>query len=372
MATSPVGGTTSLPQYLQKRKPVDGAGAGSPYSTPVQKPPATQPTAGKPVMNPGAPQTNVATAQQPIHDPNLGLAKPIVPPAPPPPQALGMPNTPPNPLIQQMTNAGVRNAAPAGGMPWQVGGAGGTGAPTPNAPGGSTPGATPPPAANPPAPAPAPAAPPAAAPPAQPPAPNMDPAAPTIEAGHTGQAAPGSPIDVSNFQGVLEQILGQSMGGGGRYGNDLIKNMMQQNTQRNNDLRKTETDQATADAASRGVYYGSPLTNSLGDISERYVTRQGEAQNQLLQQIADAQATDQQNAVGNIFNYGQGQQQNSAQQMNLMLALAQLGMMGGPTIPGATGDFGSLPSPQGGDMSQFYQWLGSAFGNKAAAPPKAA
>lgn len=310
MATSPVGGTTSLPEYLQKRKPATGVSLTNPTQGSGMiggmTRPATQPAVG-PGSQPPRNMTDALGGPQPSqpqvgtavpHDPNAGLPKPIIPPPPPPPAA----------------------AVPTGGVVNPSG-----------TPGGTT-------------------------------GSNVAPAP-----GQTGQAAPGAPISMGNFRGVLEQILGQAVGGQGRYGNDLVERMRESMNQRNTDLRKAEEQNAIADAAKRGVYYGTPLTNSLGDISERFLQRQTQGETDLLQRIADAQAMDQQSAIGNIFGFGQGELAANNASLNQQIALAQLGMFGGPTIPGAMGDFNSLPGPQSPDMTEYYKYLGSIWGGQ---PPK--
>jgi hypothetical protein len=187
-----------------------------------------------------------------------------------------------------------------------------------------------------------------------------------VTPGQTGQAKPGAAIGMGNLKGVLEQILGGTVGGQGRYGNDLIQHMEDQFTRNNTDLRKQEETSAIGDAAKRGVYYGSPLTNSMGDIRERFIGRQADSQNALLKQIADAKQEDQNTAINNIFHYGEGENANQQTQSSILTALANLGMAGGPSMSGAYGDFNSLPQPGVSDMSDVYKLLGSLFGGGGA------
>jgi hypothetical protein len=90
--------------------------------------------------------------------------------------------------------------------------------------------------------------------------------------------------------------------------------MEDQFTRNNTDLRKQEESSAIGDAAKRGVYYGTPLTNSMGDIRERFIGRQADSQNALLKQIADSKQEDQNNAIGNVFKYGEGENANQQTQ----------------------------------------------------------
>lgn len=385
LQASPQGGTTSLPQYLQKRKPTG--------DTPGEA--QTQPTMGQPTQ-PGQP------TGAPMHDPNIGLPKPIVPPSPLPPTPLGspFPTSPggfmagPGGAIAGILGSGMLSKPTAmaswgssGGTQGSIGGSM-PGASTPpvapiphpqapgiggTAPGGTGNVATPAPAPapkpvgtptpQPPAPG-IPAAPPPPAPtPALPP-PSVTPAAQPVKPGQTGQGKPGGPIGMDHLKGVLEQILGGTVGGQGRYGDSLIKSMEDQFTRNNTDLRKQEETGAIGDAAKRGVYYGTPLTNSMGDIRERFIGRQADSQNALLKQIADAKQEDQNNAIGNVFKYGEGENANQTTQSNILTALANIGMAGGPSLSGAYGDFNSLPQPGQSDMSDVYKLLGSLFGGQ--------
>jgi hypothetical protein len=192
------------------------------------------------------------------------------------------------------------------------------------------------------------------------------PAAQPVTPGQTGQGKPGGAIGMDHLKGVLEQILGGTVGGQGRYSNDLIKHMEDQFTRNNTDLRKQEESSAIGDAAKRGVYYGTPLTNSMGDIRERFIGRQADSQNALLKQIADSKQEDQNNAIGNVFKYGEGENANQQTQSDILAKLAGIGMSGGPSMSGAYGDFNSLPQPGVSDMSDVYKLLGSLFGGGGA------
>ena len=418
MIQSPEGGTTSLPQYLQKRRPL------TPTATApaVQKAPTTAPTIQPPAGQGTKPApTNVATAApQPVlqHDPNVGLAKPIVPAAPPPPAATnpfmparnpadqtgdgvpddiknytlpwgtqrpgvvndynqdGQPDAPGTPIkpstggigavrpdtnpFLQMTGIDMNSPEYAAAMEKQrewmrlnpnapilnfSGGASAsnpfmtsmTSRPTAQAPAGRV-GSNGPIFFN------------------------DTPGANEYRASQTGVNASAQPsgagFRMSNFGQFLEQMMG-----GNRYTDPQIAQMRTQSTNRLDDIRRQEEDRAKVDAARRGVYYGSPLTNSMGDISERYVRGIADSETDLMRYVADANANDRQSNIGNIFKYAQGELDNQTTQASILEKLAQLGMQGGPTLNGAFGSFDNMQGPQGGGVDPaVWEMLGRVFG----------
>lgn len=362
MLQSPEGGTTSLPQYLQKRKPLAPT-TDVRQQIGVQKPPMTQPSVAPPAgqgTKPSVTSTSKVTAPQPV-------AKLIVPPAPPPPAA------PTNPFMQpaknpaDQNNDGVPDDIRNYTLPWgkqtpgnvndydQNG--------LPDAPG--TPIKNPGPGLG------AVQANPFMAPKSQAPAGrvgangpmyfNDTPGASEFQASQaatSGQPS-GANFSMGNFGQFLEQMMG-----GSRYTDPQIQQMRTQSTNQLNDIRRQEEDRAKVDAARRGVYYGSPLTNSLGDISERFIRGQADAETNLMKQIADANAMDRQNNIGNIFKYGQGELDSQETQAGILEKLAQLGMQGGPTLNGAFGSFDSLQGPQSADDTSMWEMIGRAFGGR--------
>lgn len=282
--TSPQGGTTSLPQYLQQRKPTSpGAFTGSDStagSARPTKPTVTPPASGAPAA-PGAPGAPAPVAGAPTMTPHpvSSTGNPIIPPAPP-----------------------------------------------------------------------------AAVPVAQAPA--------VLKPGDTGQPAPGAPVPLQNLRGLIEQMLGNN----NRYDDATVQGLRDSQKHDLQDTQRTEEDRLRTDAASRGVYRGSGLSTSLGDASQRYTRGLADAEANLQGRVADARAQDKQSAIGNAFQFGQGEMQNQSLIANILSMLAQQGGAGGPTIPGATGDIGALPGPAPADYSSIYQLLGTLF----APPTKAA
>jgi hypothetical protein len=303
MLNSPDGGTTSLPQYLQKR---------------TQTQPQTQATGATPPPATMRPlQTTANTQAAPAPKPNQG-------------------------------GVSLSNPKPTSGM------VGGMTAPASPGMVGSQP--------IPPAPPP-PMAPPASA--------GMTPGGTTVTRTATSGAPAVAPPPASGESAQaglgLSELIKRMLGGEGRYGDQQIQDMRTASQQRLDDERRLSADRLTASANSRGMLRSSGLNTSLGDTEDRYLRGMMESEAGINKQVADAKQQDLLSAIQAAFGYGDGQQRNSAQEQNFMLALAQLGLAGGPTIPGAVGDFGSLPSPGVPGNDGFYEWLGTLFGPKAAA-----
>lgn len=318
MAMSPPGGTTSLPQYLQQRQPT------KPGTTPTVTPPAMPGAIPKPAAN-ATFNPFIPGGGQPLTPPTPGASRPGT-------QAPNGLNAPPAP------NPGP---GPAGPLPVN-----------PNSP----------------------VAPPPPAPPAAPPAPaprGDDLGAPTSQpAPGTAPAAPPGPPG-----GLLKYLMDIMQGGNSRYSDDMINATRESGHQQLDDYNKQQQDQIQSELAKHGMLGSSRLTTSMGDLSERVSRIAGQQENDLQRSIADANATDKQNAISNIFSFGNGENQSKTTDANvrgtdanILNILAQLGSQGEPTIPGAVGDYGSLPQPAGPtDNSGIYDYLGRLFGPRAPA-----
>lgn len=174
-------------------------------------------------------------------------------------------------------------------------------------------------------------------------------------------AAPPAPLS------GLQQTIADQIKNPGAYGSPEIEAMRKSGMQNLEDLRRSEEDRLTANAASRGVLRGSGLSTSLGDLSERYVRGAQDLEADLMEKAANSRQTGLQQAIQNALGFGQGELANNQFLANLQLALMQMGMQGGPTIPGAVGDYNSMPIPQPGDNSWIYQVLGSTYPQQKAA-----
>ncbi len=119
----------------------------------------------------------------------------------------------------------------------------------------------------------------------------------------------------------------------------------QQGYQNLQDQAKLAGANAQADAAKRGVYYGSPLTTSLGDIDTQLQRGAGDLQSNLLLNQAQTMGANQQNAIQNVFQYGQNQNQADQFQANLGLQEANSGFAGAPTSDNAFNQAMGLGQP---------------------------
>lgn len=189
--------------------------------------------------------------------------------------------------------------------------------------------------ANQPAPAPAPA-PPASTPPGSvpPPPPPMAGALAPTPGGQLPSHAQGQNSQMGDqlFQHLME-MLNKPSG----YGSAEAQKTREMGTKNLQDQMKLSEDKAKTDAASRGMYYSTGLTNSLGDIGERYNRGLGDMETNIQTDMAKRQSEDQQRAIELIFGYGDRQNRNTQQENDLWLRLQELGLMGGPNMPNPSG-----------------------------------
>lgn len=253
--TSPVGGTTGLPQYLAPNATATKIGGAMMNATSPQRPTGLQTG----LVNPGS-----STPNNPFNHPVAGATQQPGGVTPPPP---------------------VPASVPAGAVP------------------------PPPPAA-----------------PPQPPAP---PAAP---------GADGPPVDPEaerknkEMHDTLWQKLMDSLNNPSRYGEAL-------NAQRiigTNKLKDEATlsrDRVRDDAMSRGVYYGTPLTNSLGNVEERYNRGLADMEGGLQADYAKNYQQDRLSAIQSLMQYGQLQQNGTQMDNDLWIRLMELANQGAPQMP---------------------------------------
>lgn len=273
-------------------------------------------------------------ARAPVTQPGAGspYAKPKLPPAPGASPQGGTTSLP-----QHLATSPSNNIPLAGGNPYSVGGKTLTPTPGGGAPmgGGGSPYVPP--------------APPAAPVPAsQPPA--------------TVPPAPPATPQVSMDPGAVPGPLGATPGNNQKMGDELFKQLMEmlKNPSRNSaaevDLARSQgrdalrqeltqqEDRARADAGNRGVYYGTPLTNTLGDIGQQYARKLTDLESNLELDQARNYQQDRLAALNAIFQYGQGQQNAQNSQNDLWIRLMQLGLLDGPQYPGVSN---TIPMPQG-------------------------
>lgn len=133
------------------------------------------------------------------------------------------------------------------------------------------------------------------------------------------------------FKQLMERITNPS-----RYDSAAVSSERQQGMQNLQDQRKIGENNAIADAARRGVYNGTPLTTSLGDIGTQYQRGLGEMEAKITQDTAARHNQDLNDAMNAIFTYGNAQLLSQQQQNDLWLAILNAGYGGGPGMPGAS------------------------------------
>lgn len=128
-----------------------------------------------------------------------------------------------------------------------------------------------------------------------------------------------SAVPLSALGGYIEQQLGSPS----RFDLPVVQNAFnflagdldRQAAARNEQLR--------ADAAARGVFYGSPLTTSQGDLATELQRGKGSLATQLLLNQAQTAGQDMNSAISNAMQFGQNQL--GAQQFAAQMGLGALG-----------------------------------------------
>lgn len=151
-------------------------------------------------------------------------------------------------------------------------------------------------------------------------------------------------ISLFNLGGLLERRLARPS----RFDLPVVQESFDFLSQDLEDEARRAESQAVADAARRGVFFGSPLTTSLGDISERLQRgRAGLATDLLLEQARTA-GGDVSNAIAQALQFGRAGTEAQAVQGDIARAMLSLGLAPAPTIGGATQGIAGIQPPGGG------------------------
>lgn len=126
------------------------------------------------------------------------------------------------------------------------------------------------------------------------------------------------------------------------YDQSVVQQTRQQGYAKLDDERRAAEERAKIDAQGRGVFFGTPLTNSLGDINERYLRGGADLEANLVRDQASRYQQDRMSAIQAILQYGQQQMQGQQMGDDLWLRLLQLQQAGMPQIPNPSG---SIPMP---------------------------
>jgi len=167
-------------------------------------------------------------------------------------------------------------------------------------------------------------------------------------------------IGLGNLGGLIERQLANPSAFGSSQVQDAFKGLVGQL----DESAETANQRAIADAQSRGVFFGSPLTTSQGDIATQLQDAKGNLATQLLLNQAQTFGQDQNAAIGNAFRFGENQL--GADQFAASLGLQSFGAgnQGAPNINSAANAIAAqpLPAPQGGSNAALGA-LGALFGS---------
>jgi hypothetical protein len=203
------------------------------------------------------------------------------------------------------------------------------------------------------------------------PQPNIDPGRlpqggqPQIPQQPGGLPQPGNPlvpeggaVPLGGLGGLLERQLGNPS----RFGLpqvqqafDFLSGELQRGAQ-------GAEQRAITDAQQRGVFFGSPLTTSLGDIATELQRGQGNLASTLALAQAQTGGQDLNAAIANAFRFGENQL--GAQQFAGQLGLNALGQgqQGAPDINSILAMIQGLPTAQMGNLGGQFGGLGSLAG----------
>jgi hypothetical protein len=184
----------------------------------------------------------------------------------------------------------------------------------------------------------------------------------------SGGLSGGQPVPLTGLGGLIERLLGtpspmatEAFQKSLEFGKGEIAQQSEEAKQR-----------AIADAASRGMFFGTPLSSGLGRVEEAGTRALGDLTTRLLQQQASTQGADMQRAIQSAMQFGG--QQMSADQFAAQLALQQmgLGMQGAPDINAILGMLAGQPLPGGGGgTGDVGAMLGQILGGQGGQPQTA-
>lgn len=180
--------------------------------------------------------------------------------------------------------------------------------------------------------------------------------------------------------GDVEEKIRQRLNNPSPFGSAEFQAALQQGQQ---GLEKTLAERSgglKADAASRGVYYGSPLTAGLGKAESAFADSMSNLNTNLLLEKARTQGGYEQGAIQDALGLGgmqsginqfdrtqslnEQQAREAAEQFQAQLGLntAALGYGGGPDINSMFGNMLGMPIPGQSDYSGLFGGLGGLAG----------
>lgn len=170
--------------------------------------------------------------------------------------------------------------------------------------------------------------------------------------------------------GAIGGLLERQLANPSRFGSAQVQQAFTSLDQQLQDQANQANQAAIADAQRRGVFFGTPLTTSQGDIATQLQRGRGDLATNLLLSQAQTGAGDLQRAIQNVFQFGGQQQQADQFAAQLGLQTLGLGLEGAPSIGGAAAQFGGAPQFGGGQQQPFIDpaTAASVFGQAFAQP----
>jgi hypothetical protein len=182
-----------------------------------------------------------------------------------------------------------------------------------------------------------------------------------------GLVPPGTEaIGLGNLGGLIERQLATPS----RFGSAEVQQAFQHGSQNLEDAARMAEAQATTGAQQRGMFFGSPLTTSLGDISTQLQRGKGDLLSNLLMAQAQTGGQDLNQAIANAFRFGENIDLNALRQAQMGLGAVGAGFQGAPTSGQITGQIAGQPLPGQPGVGGFGA-LGQLFGQQQQAPSMA-
>lgn len=171
---------------------------------------------------------------------------------------------------------------------------------------------------------------------------------------------PENPNSIKNLQSIIEQNIGKT-----RFDLPAADSIFKHFSRNLEDTAKLKGSDAIADASRRGVYYGTPLTTSLGNIDTELQRGKADLATNVLFSAAQTGMQDNQLGIDNAFRFGELARSGELQDREFAALMAQLGMAGELTPGQALASYGPIQQPQGSSLDPaIFAQLGSLFGGQ--------
>jgi hypothetical protein len=180
----------------------------------------------------------------------------------------------------------------------------------------------------------------------------------------TGQGGTGDPNAGGNPLGGLAEIIAGLINNPNPYEMDDIQRMREFMAGERDRTRKLRTADLTTNAANRGVFYGTPLTTSLGNLETELSRSEAQYDTELTRMAAEGRQNALSGYLGQALQFLTGAQGDQSIANQLALGAHGQGIMGGPDMNNAIQQLMALQGTGPGqlDSAMITNLLGILFG----------